>query len=44
LLVEVTGPLTDKKPKLDKSVQRITAKTKDVSKHSTKPIENGKKK
>ncbi len=44
LLVEVTGPLTDKKPKSDKSVQKITLKTKDVSKHSTNPIENGKKK
>ena len=39
LLVEVTGPLTDKKPKSDKSVQKITLKTKDVSKHSTNPIE-----
>ena len=42
LLVEVTGPLTDKKQKRDKSVSKITAKTKDVSKHSVKPIENNK--
>ncbi len=44
LLVEVTGPLTDKKPKSDKSVQKITLKTKDVSKHSTNPLEDKKEK
>jgi len=42
LLVEVTGPLTDKKQKSVKEVAKITAKTKDVSKRSTAPIE-GKK-
>jgi len=42
LLVEVTGPLTDKKQKRVKEVAQITKKTKDVSKHSTEPIENGK--
>jgi len=44
LLVEVTGPLTDKKPKKVKGVEKITSKTKDVSKHSTKPIEEKKEK
>ncbi len=39
LLVEVTGPLTTKKPEKVKEVERITAKTKDVSKHSVEPIE-----
>jgi hypothetical protein len=39
LLVEVTGPLTDKKQKSVKEVARITKGTKDVSKHSTEPIE-----
>ena len=38
LMVEVTGPLTDEKPKKDKSVEKLTKKTKDVSKHSTEPI------
>ncbi len=38
LLVEVTGPLTDKKQKSDKSVSHLTKKTVDTSKHSTKPI------
>ena len=43
LLVEVTGPLTDKKQKVDKSVARLTKKTKDTSKHTTEPIVNNKK-
>jgi len=43
LLVEVTGSLSDKKPKKLKEVEKITAKTKDVSKRSTEPIEGGKK-
>jgi len=43
LMVEVTGPLTNKKPKKDKSVAHLTKKTKDVSKKSTEPIVNGKK-
>jgi len=38
LLVEVTGPLTDKKQKSDKGVAKLTKKTKDVSKKSTEPI------
>tara|TARA_Y100000034_G_scaffold25196_1_gene29654 strand:- start:855 stop:4448 length:3594 start_codon:yes stop_codon:yes gene_type:complete len=38
LLVEVTGPLTDKKQKSDKSVANLTKKTKDTSKKSTEPI------
>jgi DNA-directed RNA polymerase subunit A' len=38
LLVEVTGPLTDKKPAKDKSVAILTKGTKDSSKHSIKPI------
>ena len=38
LLVEVTGPLTDKKQKSDKSVAHLTKKTIDTSKHSTEPI------
>tara|TARA_Y100000034_G_scaffold136091_1_gene210754 strand:+ start:4735 stop:8313 length:3579 start_codon:yes stop_codon:yes gene_type:complete len=38
LLVEVTGPLTDKKQKSDSSVKQLTKKTKDVSKHTTTPI------
>jgi len=38
LMVEVTGPLTDQKPKKDKSVERLTKKTKDSSKRSTEPI------
>ncbi|VVB77608.1 DNA-directed RNA polymerase subunit A' [uncultured archaeon] len=45
LMVEVTGPLTDKEPKKDKSVEKLTKKTKDSSKHSTEPIvEKAKKK
>jgi hypothetical protein len=31
LMVKVTGPLTDKKPKADKAVARLTKKTKDIS-------------
>ena len=38
LLVEVTGPLTDKKQKSDKSVEKLTKKTKDTSKKTTAPI------
>ena len=37
-MVEVTGPLTDQKPKKDKSVAHLTKDTKDSSKHSTEPI------
>jgi len=44
LLVEVTGPLTDKKPKKVEKVKKLTSKTKDVSKHSTKPIVSGNEK
>ena len=44
LLVEVTGSLSNKKPKSNKSVEKLTAGTKDVSKHSTEPIEGKKKK
>ncbi len=40
LLVEVTGPLTDKKQKGDKSVAHLTKKTRDTSKRTTEPIEN----
>ncbi|MEM0465683.1 MAG: DNA-directed RNA polymerase subunit A' [Candidatus Pacearchaeota archaeon] len=39
LMVEVTGPLSDKKPKKDKSVEYMTRETKDISTHKTKPIE-----
>ena len=38
LMVEVTGPLTDKKPKEDKSVSYLTKSTKDVSKKDTEPM------
>jgi len=38
LLVEVTGSLSDKKQKSDKSVAHLTKKTIDTSKHSTAPI------
>ena len=44
LMVEVTGPLTTEKQKKDKSVAKLTAKTKDTSKHSTEPIVEKKKK
>ncbi len=44
LMVEVTGPLTDKKPKKDKSVEKLTKHTKDSSKHSTEPIVEKQKK
>jgi DNA-directed RNA polymerase subunit A' len=43
LIVEVTGPLIDKKPKKDPSVSYLTKGTKDTSKKSTEPILNGKK-
>jgi len=43
LMVEVTGPLTDKKPKRDKSVAHLTKNVKDVSHEGTEPIVNGKK-
>ncbi len=39
LMVEVTGPLTDKKQKRDKSVEYITRETKDVSSKSKEPVE-----
>ncbi len=39
LMVEVTGPLSDKKQKRDKSVEYITRETKDVSSKSTEPVE-----
>jgi DNA-directed RNA polymerase subunit A' len=38
LMVEVTGPLTTEKQKKDKSVSKLTAKTKDTSKKTTEPI------
>ena len=47
LLVEVTGPLSNKKQKSDKSVANLTKHTKDTSKHSTEPTaekKEGKKK
>ena len=43
LMVEVTGPLSDRKPKSDKSVAYLTKDTKDVSKKSTEPIINDRK-
>jgi len=43
LMVEVTGPLSDKKLKSDKSVAYLTKDTKDVSKKSTEPIINDRK-
>ena len=42
LLVEVPGPLTDKKQKGDKSVAHLTKQTKDTSKRTTEPIESKK--
>jgi len=39
LMVEVTGPLTDEKPKKVKSVAKLTKETKDVSHQGTEPIE-----
>ena len=42
LLVEVTGPLTDEKPKKDKSVARLVKNVKDTSHKGIDPIENGK--
>jgi len=44
LLVEVTGPLTTEKQKSNKSVEKLTKKTKDISKHSIEPIVGGVKK
>ncbi len=38
LMVEVTGPLTDIKPKKDKTVEYLTRDTKDVSTKSKEPI------
>ena len=38
LMVEVTGPLTDSKPKKDKGVAYLTKNTKDVSTKSKEPI------
>ena len=43
-MVQVTGAVTTEKPKQDKSVSALTKKTKDTSKHSTKPIEGKVKK
>jgi DNA-directed RNA polymerase subunit A" len=37
LMVEVAGPLTDKAPKVDKSVAKLTKDTKDTSKET--PVE-----
>ena len=39
LMVKVTGPLTDEKPKSDKSVIHLTKNVKDVSSKSNEPIE-----
>ena len=39
LMVEVTGPLTDKKPKKDKTVEYLTKSTKDTSRKSKEPHE-----
>jgi len=39
LMVKITGPLTDEKPKKDKSVEKLTKNTKDTSKKSTTPIQ-----
>jgi len=45
LMVEVTGPLTDKKPKKDKSVEYLTESTRDTSTRKKDPIlVEGKKK
>ena len=38
LMVEVTGPLTDQKPKSDKSVANITKYVRDTSHKGTKPF------
>ncbi len=43
LIVEVTGPLSDQKPKKDKSVEYLTKDTRDTSHHSIEPIITGKK-
>jgi DNA-directed RNA polymerase subunit A' len=42
LMVEVTGPLTDKKPKRDKSVAHLTKNVKDGSSKTDEPIEDEK--
>jgi DNA-directed RNA polymerase subunit A' len=39
LMVEVTGPLTDKEPMPDDAVSKLTKNTKDLSSKSTTPIE-----
>jgi DNA-directed RNA polymerase subunit A' len=44
LMVKVTGPLTDKKPKHDKTVEYLTKETKDTSTKETKPLTNSEKK
>jgi len=44
LMVKVTGPLTDKKPKKDKSVAYLTKETKDTSTKETMPVTNKVKK
>ena len=43
LMVEVTGSLSDEKPKKDKSVAGLTKNTLDVSHNGTEPIVEGKK-
>jgi len=43
LMVEVTGPLTTEKQKKDKTVEKLTEKTKDTSKKTKEPIEEKKK-
>lgn len=44
LMVEVTGPLTDKKQKSDSSIAYLTRGTKDTAKHTIEPIEEKEKK
>jgi DNA-directed RNA polymerase subunit A' len=44
LMVEVTGPLTDKKPTRDKSVAHLTKNVKDSSSKTKEPIEEKPKK
>ena len=39
LMVEVTGSLSDKKPRKDKGVEYITRGTRDTSTHVKEPIE-----
>ena len=38
LMVEVTGPLTDEKPKRDKTVKYLTKNVKDTSSKTVEPI------